>query len=657
MAYISLYRKYRPENFDRVIGQEHIVRTLTNQIRTGNIGHAYLFTGTRGTGKTSVAKIFARAVNCETSSEGSPCGTCKACRELSLSGSMDIMEIDAASNNGVDEIREIRDKVKYPPVSGRYKVYIVDEVHMLTPGAFNALLKTLEEPPAHAIFILATTEAHKLPQTILSRCMRFDFRLVSSARIGKLIEDIYKEQGKEYESAAVAAIASAGEGSVRDALSIADMCMSFRAGKLTYKDVLEVTGASSPELLISLSDAVLGGNNDKIFSIVEECASNGRNFQILSRDLSGVLRNYIYILSSDKAKEALELPEDVFNGEKAVAIKHSSSRILTALEELCKLESTLRYAAQPRIAFEAALVRAAISGNTLDKDALSRIKTLEEEITKLKSSPEIGIKVSSRTDSSKTETVAEITTKITKTKPSDNPAVNPVLEKAYNIPVSTPKASPVKIELEEHKTKAEPVNISFNGGELPLIDELPFSLNGEESEVYENQRGAGIKEDKDYSEPPLERVNEDISQEKNIESDSGPTNELPLLTLIDDEPAVFGEVKLVRSGAATAQKIMGKLLSSLRKKQLFHLHGIFGYNEVQVWIEDKKFYIRTNEEYAFKQLTEPENHKVILALLNENNDGSFDKLIILQPESGEDLLKSAEKVKDLFDAEIVKIKK
>lgn len=248
MAYVSIYRKYRPYDFDGVVGQEHIVRILRNQIKTQTIGHAYLFTGTRGTGKTSVAKIFARAVNCANAINGGACGECEICKELAKPNNLDIIEIDAASNNGVDEIRELRESVKYPPSVGQFKVYIIDEVHMLSIGAFNALLKTLEEPPSHVIFILATTEVHKLPQTILSRCLRFDFRLVPTQSIAARVKYIFGDMGIKCTEDACLAIAEAGDGSVRDALSIADMCVSYGEGNVDYNVVLDVLGQSNPNI-------------------------------------------------------------------------------------------------------------------------------------------------------------------------------------------------------------------------------------------------------------------------------------------------------------------------------------------------------------------------------------------------------------------------
>ena len=225
--YLALYRKYRPTTFDGVIGQEHITTSLKNQIKNDAISHAYLFCGTRGTGKTSVAKIFAKSINCENPTNGSACGKCPTCLALNDPSNLDILEIDAASNNRVDEIRELREKVKYPPVNGKYKVYIIDEVHMLTDSAFNALLKTLEEPPKHVVFVLATTEVQKLPATILSRCLRFDFKLVGLNDLENHLKRIFNDSGIKFDDSAVSLIARLGEGSVRDTLSIADMCVAY----------------------------------------------------------------------------------------------------------------------------------------------------------------------------------------------------------------------------------------------------------------------------------------------------------------------------------------------------------------------------------------------------------------------------------------------
>ena len=253
MSYTALYRKYRPSEFEDVKGQEHIVTTLKNQIRAERIGHAYLFCGTRGTGKTTVAKIFAKAVNCQHPVDGSPCGECESCKAIAAGTSMNVIEIDAASNNGVENIRQIREEVSYSPTEGRYKVYIIDEVHMLSIGAFNALLKTLEEPPSYVIFILATTEAHKIPITILSRCQRYDFRRISIDTISERLRELMQEEQVEVEEKAIRYVAKAADGSMRDALSLLDQCIAFYLGQtLTYDHVLEVLGAVDTEVFLSL---------------------------------------------------------------------------------------------------------------------------------------------------------------------------------------------------------------------------------------------------------------------------------------------------------------------------------------------------------------------------------------------------------------------
>ncbi len=254
MNHIALYRKYRPKTFDGVIGQEHITKTLQNQIMNDQIGHAYLFTGTRGTGKTSVAKIFARSVNCLSPDHGSACGKCENCLRLQQENDINIIEMDAASNNKVDDIREIREKVKFMPVGAKYKVYIIDEVHMLSDSAFNALLKTLEEPPSYVIFILATTEVHKLPQTILSRCVRFDFRLVSVDELSKHLAKVFDAEGITYDGESLKIIASAGEGSVRDTLSIADSIAAFCQGNITKEKTLSVLGTTDHDMILNFFD-------------------------------------------------------------------------------------------------------------------------------------------------------------------------------------------------------------------------------------------------------------------------------------------------------------------------------------------------------------------------------------------------------------------
>ncbi|MBR1983908.1 MAG: DNA polymerase III subunit gamma/tau [Clostridia bacterium] len=381
MSYLALYRKYRPTGFDGVIGQDHIVKTLINQIKTERLGHAYLFTGTRGTGKTSLAKIFAKAINCLSPINGSPCGKCESCIALADPSNIDILEIDAASNNGVNEIRELREKVQYPPVSCKYKVYIIDEVHMLSPSAFNALLKTLEEPPKHAIFILATTEAHKIPATILSRCMRFDFKLIPTEDIASHIEEIYKKQGKPYEKEAVFAIAKAGEGSLRDALSIADTAMSYVEGKLTYDQVNEILGSTNFETLQVFIDNIIDGNAGEVLETVNKLASLGKSMSVLCKDVNDLLRNLLVIKTCKNAKEILAIPETKFENLKLISDKANEERLLRAMEIFSLLENDLKYSLHPRILFETASVKASRPDSDYNIEALmSRIKSLEEKL-------------------------------------------------------------------------------------------------------------------------------------------------------------------------------------------------------------------------------------------------------------------------------------
>lgn len=383
MSYLALYRKYRPNTFDGLIGQSHIVKTLVNQIVNDKLGHAYLFTGTRGTGKTSTAKIFAKAINCLNPVNGSPCGNCECCLALNEPSNIDVIEIDAASNNGVNEIRELREKVQYPPVSCKYKVYIIDEVHMLTGPAFNALLKTLEEPPKHAVFILATTEVHKIPATILSRCMRFDFNLVSNQQISDLICKIYDEQGKKYELEAVKAIAKAGEGSIRDALSIADIALSYKNDILTYDDVMEILGSSNEQILLSLISEIINGNTGKVLQIIDKLCAQGKSVGVLIKDITTYVREIIVVKTCENAKELLALPLEKYNSLLEVANSVTEERCLRILGVFTETESMLKYSNNPRIIFESASIKASRPASDYDLDALlSRIKELEIKLEK-----------------------------------------------------------------------------------------------------------------------------------------------------------------------------------------------------------------------------------------------------------------------------------
>ncbi len=377
MGYLALYRKYRPTTFDEVIGQKHIVTSLKNQIVNDQISHAYLFTGTRGTGKTSIAKIFARAINCETPVNSSPCGNCNTCKALIDPSNLDIIEIDAASNNRVDEIRDLREKVKYPPVNGRYKVYIVDEVHMLTDSAFNALLKTLEEPPKHVVFILATTEVQKLPATILSRCLRFDFKLLENEEIEGLLKHIFDDSKIKYDNESVALIARLGEGSVRDALSVAEMCVAYTNKNITYNDVIDAVGAIDRKVLSNLSNYVLNGEVNSILNTVNLILEKGKVVSQLAKDLAGYFRDLAVVKTCNNFADILKYPKDILEDMQEIVKNHSTTKILNAFKCLSSLDNEFRFSTNPRSLFELNILNLTLDNQQSLED---RVKVLEDKI-------------------------------------------------------------------------------------------------------------------------------------------------------------------------------------------------------------------------------------------------------------------------------------
>ena len=358
MSYTALYRRFRPQVFADVRGQEHIVTTLRNQIRADRIGHAYLFCGTRGTGKTTIAKLFARAVNCQNPDDGSPCGMCPSCLAIQEGNSMNVIEIDAASNNGVDNIRQIREEVAYSPTEGRFKVYIIDEVHMLSIGAFNALLKTLEEPPSYVIFILATTEVHKLPITILSRCQRYDFRRITIDTIAARLNELLRAEEVTAEERAVRYIAKAGDGSMRDAISLLDLCIAFYLGQeLTYDKVLMVLGAADNQVFGRMLSLIAQKDAAGLIAGLEELLMQGREPGQLVTDLIWYLRSLLLLQSSDDMEEVLDLSSENLAEMKEEAAKIESEELMRCIRIFSELSNQLRYASQKRILIEIALIK------------------------------------------------------------------------------------------------------------------------------------------------------------------------------------------------------------------------------------------------------------------------------------------------------------
>ena len=385
MSYTALYRKWRPVSFEDVKGQDPIVQTLKNQITSQRIGHAYLFCGTRGTGKTSIAKIYARAVNCEHPVDGSPCNQCPSCRAILAGSSMNVVEIDAASNNGVENIRDIREQVQYPPTEGRYRVYIIDEVHMLSIGAFNALLKTLEEPPEYVIFILATTEVHKIPITILSRCQRYDFKRISLETIADRLRELTQAEQIQVEDKALLYVAKAADGSLRDALSLLDQCVAFHYGKfLTYENVLEVLGAVDTEVFSRMFGAVADGRTKDCIHILEEIVIQGRELGQFVTDFIWYIRNILLIQSADDGEGLVDMSQENLRQLKEDGKKADGPVLMRYIRVLSELGNQLRYASQKRVLIEVALIKLTKPSMEPDLESLlERVSQLEEALEDL----------------------------------------------------------------------------------------------------------------------------------------------------------------------------------------------------------------------------------------------------------------------------------
>ena len=355
--YQALYRSFRPETFDGILGQEHIVRILKNQLDTGTTSHAYLFCGTRGTGKTSTARILAKGMNCLAPEGGRPCGVCENCVSIKNGTFMDVIEIDAASNNGVENIRELRESVKYPPVAGRCKVYIIDEVHMLSTGAFNALLKTLEEPPENVMFILATTEVHKLPATILSRCLRLDFKRVPERQLKDGMRNICQQLGIAVEESALGLICANADGSVRDGLSLLDQCISGGGTSVSRDEVLELIGASGEEVLMELTDYVTGGQVARALLLLNKVLADGKDVRQLMKDWIEHFRSLLMTKYIKHPEEVLNLSTENVERIRSQSERLSLPVINNSILELSKTLADAKWSTQPRVLLELAIVR------------------------------------------------------------------------------------------------------------------------------------------------------------------------------------------------------------------------------------------------------------------------------------------------------------
>lgn len=384
MSYTALYRKFRPAEFSEVKGQDVVVKTLQNQIKSDRIGHAYLFTGTRGTGKTTIAKIMAKAVNCENLVDGNPCNECETCKSINAGASINVRELDAASNNGVDSIRQIIEEIEYPPTEGRFKVYIIDEVHMLSTGAFNALLKTLEEPPSYVIFILATTEVGKIPVTILSRCQRYDFKRISIDTIADRLRELCEREQIVADDKAIMYIAKAADGSMRDALSLLDRCNAFYLDEeLSFDNVLKCLGAVDTEVFSRLLRYILSRDVNGAINTLDEVITGGKEIRQFVADFMGYLRNIMLLKSSSEMADVIEVSSENLKLIQEEAKIITEDEVIRYIRILSELDNQIRYASNKRVLVEIAIIklcRPAIEPDV--SEIMGRLEKLESQVEK-----------------------------------------------------------------------------------------------------------------------------------------------------------------------------------------------------------------------------------------------------------------------------------
>lgn len=490
----ALYRAYRPQTFKDVVGQEHIIRTLKNQIQNNNVGHAYLFCGTRGTGKTSTAKIFARALNCQNSVDEEPCNECEVCKDILSDNIMDVIEIDAASNNSVDDIREIRENVKYTPAKCKYKVYIIDEVHMLSQGAFNALLKTLEEPPSYVIFILATTEPHKIPATILSRCQRFDFKRVTVKDMSTRMKEICDDVNVVVDDRALNLIARNSQGALRDALSILDQCMSFSENDIEYKDVVDLLGTVNIEQLFEMAEYVIKEDTKKCLEILNEFVVWGKDIKNLIDDLIDHFRNLMVCKVSSDLDEIISLPEEIVEQLKAQASTIEVNDIIRILNILSTTQDAIKVSSNPRVLAEVSIMKLSQPMFDESKESLlKRISNLEEVIKSgkinINNNVEIESKKETKETSEKNEVEAEEEVFYEEVKSEDVELIEKSWENILTH-IKKDKNMPVYAILRE----AKEFNVSANNLYIVFDDSFAFAKNKLSDEKTRNYIESVIRE-------------------------------------------------------------------------------------------------------------------------------------------------------------------
>lgn len=490
----ALYRAYRPQTFKDVVGQEHIIRTLKNQIQNNNVGHAYLFCGTRGTGKTSTAKIFARALNCQNSVDEEPCNECEVCKDILSDNIMDVIEIDAASNNSVDDIREIRENVKYTPAKCKYKVYIIDEVHMLSQGAFNALLKTLEEPPSYVIFILATTEPHKIPATILSRCQRFDFKRVTVKDMSTRMKEICDDVNVVVDDRALNLIARNSQGALRDALSILDQCMSFSENDIEYKDVVDLLGTVNIEQLFEMAEYVIKEDTKKCLEILNEFVVWGKDIKNLIDDLIDHFRNLMVCKVSSDLDEIISLPEEIVEQLKAQASTIEVNDIIRILNILSTTQDAIKVSSNPRVLAEVSIMKLSQPMFDESKESLlKRISNLEEVIKSGKININNNVEIESKKEAKGTseENEAEVEEEVFYEEVKSEDVE--LIEKSWeNIlaHIKKDKNMPVYAILRE----AKEFNVSANNLYIVFDDNFAFAKNKLSDEKTRNYIESVIRE-------------------------------------------------------------------------------------------------------------------------------------------------------------------